>query len=104
MDIGSAWMLLQSTVGQAAETAPKGISGADLVTVAKCLGAALAIGIGVFTPGLTEGYATAKAVEGIARNPGATGLITRTLLIGQAVTESNSIYALVVALLILVFV
>ena len=100
MDISTALMLLQSTAGQAAETA-KGISGAEMITIAKCFGAAIAIGIGVFAPGLTEGYATAKAVEGIARNPGATGLITRTMIIGQAITESNSIYALVIALLIL---
>ena len=101
MDIGTVMMLAQSTVGAAAEEAAKAAGGMDLTTLAKCLGAAFAIGIGVFTPGLTEGYATAKAVEGIARNPGAANLITRTLLIGQAVTESNSIYALVIALLIL---
>lgn len=101
MDIGTAWMLVQSTVGQATTETAKAIAGADLRIVAKCLGAAFAIGIGVFAPGLTEGYATAKAVEGVARNPEATNLITRTLLIGQAVTESNSIYALVIALLIL---
>jgi F-type H+-transporting ATPase subunit c len=101
MDMGTAWMLLQSGVGQAAEKTSSAVGGADIRIVAKCIGAAFAIGIGVFAPGLTEGYATAKAVEGVARNPGATNLITRTLLIGQAVTESNSIYALVVALLIL---
>jgi F-type H+-transporting ATPase subunit c len=47
-----------------------------------------------------EGFATAKAVEGIARNPGAAGLITRTMIVGQAITESNSIYVLLIALLI----
>ncbi len=101
MDIGTAWMLVQSAVGQETKEAVSAISGADLRIVAKCLGAAFAIAIGVFAPGFTEGYATAKAVEGVARNPEATNLITRTLLIGQAVTESNSIYALVIALLIL---
>jgi F-type H+-transporting ATPase subunit c len=101
MDISTALMLVQTTVAQAAEEAAKGLSGADLITIAKCFGAALAIAVGVFAPGLTEGYASAKAVEGIARNPGAAGLITRTMIIGQAVTESNSIYALVIALLIL---
>jgi len=99
MDIGTALALLQTTVGQAAETA-KSISGAELITIAKCFAMAFAIGIGVFAPGLMEGYATAKAVEGIARNPGAAGLITRTMIVGQAITESNSIYVLVIALLI----
>jgi len=101
MDIGTAMTLLQTVVGQAAEeTAKAGISGADLIIVAKCFGMALAIGMGVFAPGFTEGLATAKAVEGIARNPGAAGLIMRTMIVGQAITESNSIYALLIALLI----
>jgi len=100
MDIGTAMTLLQTAVGQAAEETAKGISGQDLIIVAKCFGMALAIGVGVFAPGFTEGLATAKAVEGIARNPGAAGLITRTMIVGQAITESNSIYALVIALLI----
>jgi F-type H+-transporting ATPase subunit c len=99
MDIATVMALLQTTVGQAAEQAASGISGADII-IAKCFAMALAISVGVIGPGLMEGYATAKAVEGIARNPGAAGLITRTMIVGQAITESNSIYALVIALLI----
>lgn len=102
MDMGTVLMMLQTTVAQAPEAAAEAAAaGMVWVTVAKCFAAALAIGIGVLMPGLSEGLATAKAVEGIARNPGSTNLVTRTLLIGQAVTESNSIYALVIALLIL---
>lgn len=99
MDIGTAMTLLQTTVGQAAETA-KAVSGADLIIIGKAFAMAIAISVGVIGPGLMEGYATAKAVEGIARNPGAAPLITRTMIVGQAITESNSIYALVIALLI----
>lgn len=91
--------LMQTAVGQAAETA-QGITSEDFVRIGKAFAMALAIGVGVLTPGLTEGLATAKAVEGIARNPGAAPLITRTMIVGQAITESNSIYALVIALLI----
>jgi F-type H+-transporting ATPase subunit c len=99
MDIGTGMMMLQTAVGQAAETA-KGVSGADLITIGKAFAMAIAIGFGVIGPGLMEGYAAGKAVEGIARNPGAAPLITRTMIVGQAITESNSIYALVIALLI----
>jgi len=72
MDIGTAMTLLQTVVAKAG----RGREGhqhhrEQLITVAKCFGMALAIGIGVFAPGFTEGLATAKAVEGIARNPGA---------------------------------
>jgi F-type H+-transporting ATPase subunit c len=100
MDISTVSMVLQSTVGQAAEAA-KGISGQDLKVVAGCIGAGLAIGLGVFGPGLSEGFAAGKACEGVARNPESSGKVLMTMLVGQAVAESNSIYALVIALLML---
>lgn len=100
MDLGTVWTALQTGLSQAPEAA-KGISGEDLRIMAKVLGAGLAMGIGVVGPGLGEGIAAGKACEAAARNPQAGGLITRTMLMGQAVAESNSIYALVIALLIL---
>jgi F-type H+-transporting ATPase subunit c len=102
MDIGTVWAVVQTTVAQAPEkAAAAGISGADLRMVAKCIGAGIAMGVGALGSGLSEGIAAAKACEGVARNPEATPLITRTMIIGQAVTESVAIYALVVAALIL---
>ena len=104
MDVSTLWMLLQTGVGQAAaeaSTTAGAITGQDLRVVAACASAAFAIGVGVFAAALSEGLAATKACEGVARNPEAAGLITRTLLVGQAVTESNSIYALVIALLII---
>ncbi|MDQ1256942.1 MAG: F-type H+-transporting ATPase subunit c [Candidatus Hydrogenedentes bacterium] len=104
MDIGFVGAVLQHVVAQApdqAAEAVQGISGADLRMVAKCLGAAFCMGIGALGSGLSEGLAAMKACEGVARNPEATPLITRTMIVGQAVTESVAIYALVVAALIL---
>jgi F-type H+-transporting ATPase subunit c len=67
--------------------------------------AAIAAGIGVGVAALGcavgQGLGTAKACEGIARNPGAAGKITTSLIIGLAMIESLTIYALVVALIIL---
>ncbi len=48
-----------------------------------------------------EGRAAAAAAEAMARQPRAAGEILRTMLVGQAVAESASIFALVVALLLL---
>ena len=64
-------------------------------------GAGLAMGLGAIGPGIGEGFAAGKACEGIAKNPETAGLVTRTMLIGQAVSESTGIYSLVVALLLL---
>ena len=51
--------------------------------------------------GLAQGISIKGAVEGIARNPEASGKITVTMLIGLAMIESLCIYALVIALILL---
>ncbi|MCG6917503.1 MAG: ATP synthase F0 subunit C [Deltaproteobacteria bacterium] len=77
------------------------ISGVDLVRAAALLGAGLSMGFGAIGPGVGEGIAAAKACEAIGRNPREAGLLTRTMLVGQAVSESTGIYSLVVALLLI---
>ncbi|MCD8138229.1 MAG: ATP synthase F0 subunit C [Planctomycetaceae bacterium] len=64
------------------------------------LGAGICMGFGTLGPGLGEGYAAGKACEAIGRRPEEYSNIFRTMLIGQAVTESTAIYALVVALIL----
>ncbi|MBW1980358.1 MAG: ATP synthase F0 subunit C [Deltaproteobacteria bacterium] len=77
------------------------ISGVDLVRAAALLGAGISMGFGAIGPGVGEGMAAAKACEAIGRNPREAGLLTRTMLVGQAVSESTGIYSLVVALLLI---
>ena len=77
------------------------LAGADLVRAAALLGAGLAMGLGAIGPGVGEGYAAGKACEAIGRRPEEAGLLTRTMLVGQAVSESTGIYSLVVALLLM---
>jgi F-type H+-transporting ATPase subunit c len=73
----------------------------NIVDFARYIGAGLCMGVGALGPGLGEGYAAGKACESVTRSPEHAPLITRTMLIGQAVTESVGIYALVVALLLI---
>ena len=61
----------------------------------------LGIGLAALGTGIGQGIGLAKAAEGVARNPGASGKITTTLIIGLAMIESLCIYALVVALILL---
>ncbi len=77
------------------------ISGADIVRAAALLGAGIAMGFGAIGPGVGEGFAAGKACEGIARAPEHANLLTRTMLVGQAVAESTGIYSLVIALLLI---
>jgi F-type H+-transporting ATPase subunit c len=51
--------------------------------------------------GIAQGISLRSAVEGVARNPEASGKVTVTLIIGLALIESLCIYALVVALIII---
>ena len=66
------------------------------------LGAGLAAGLGAIGPGIGEGVAAGAAVKSISRNPESSDVLTRTMLVGMAVTESTGVYALVVALLLIV--
>ena len=66
------------------------------------LAAGLAIGVAALGTGIGQGMGLKGATEGIARNPGASGKITTTLIIGLAMIESLAIYALLVSLGILI--
>lgn len=63
----------------------------------------LAIGLGAIGPGIGVGLLVAGAVQAIGRNPEAAGEIRTNMILGIVFAEAISIYALVVALL-LVFV
>lgn len=77
------------------------ITGEVLIRCAALLGAGICMGIGAIGPGVGEGFVGGKACEGIARQPETAGLLTRTMLIADAVAESTGIYSLVIALLLI---
>jgi F-type H+-transporting ATPase subunit c len=65
------------------------------------IAAGIGMGLGSFGTGIGQGLAIQKAVEGVARNPGASGKIMTIMLIGLAMIESLAIYVFVVAMIIL---
>jgi F-type H+-transporting ATPase subunit c len=65
------------------------------------ISAAVAVAVGAIGPAFAEGRAIAAAMEAIARQPEASGTISRTLFVGLAMIETMAIYCLVVALLLL---
>jgi ATP synthase F0 subunit c len=71
-----------------------------LVTGLKAIGAGLAM-IGAIGAGAGVGIVVGGAVQGIARNPDASGAIQTNMILGIAFAEAIAIYALVVALIIL---
>ncbi|RLC32338.1 MAG: ATP synthase F0 subunit C [Deltaproteobacteria bacterium] len=66
------------------------------------LGAGLSSGFGGIGPGIGLGVVGGYAVRWVARRPEQTGPLTRTMLVGMAVTESTAIYALIVSLILIV--
>ena len=75
------------------------ISGPDFIKGLAFLAAGLAMGLGAIGPGVGEGFVAGKACEAIGKRPSEAGLLTRTMLVGQAVSESTGICSLVIALL-----
>lgn len=64
------------------------------------LAAGLAIALGGLGPALGIGYAVAKAMEAIGRNPEAEGPIRTTMILGAGLAEAVAIYAFVIALIL----
>ena len=71
------------------------------VKVAAFTGGGIAMGLGAVGAAIGEGYTAAEANLAVSRNPKISGDIFKNMLVGQAVAESASIFALVVAILLL---
>jgi F-type H+-transporting ATPase subunit c len=67
------------------------------------LAAGICMGVGGIGPGIGEGIASSGGVKWIARSEKEIGTLTRTMLVGMAVSESTAIYSMVIAL-VLIFV
>ncbi|MCL2063087.1 MAG: ATP synthase F0 subunit C [Candidatus Cloacimonetes bacterium] len=73
----------------------------DLVKSTALLASALAMGLGSLGPSFGSGHAGAEACDGIGRTPSQTLPITTNMLIGQALSQTASIFALVVSFLLI---
>jgi F-type H+-transporting ATPase subunit c len=87
-------------VAIAAEGAASGLDAS--VKQMAALAAGLAIGIAAFGGAIGQGLASASALNGISRNPGASGKILTPMILGLALIESLVIYAFVIAILLYV--
>lgn len=65
------------------------------------LAAALAIGFGAVGPGIGIGLIAGPALAAMGRNPEAAGIVRTNMILAIVFAEAVSIYALVVALIIL---
>ena len=72
-----------------------------IVSLAAYVGGGLAMGLGAIGAAIGEGYTAAQANVAVSRDPKNSGEIFKNMLVGQAVAESASIFALVIAILLL---
>ena len=64
------------------------------------LAVALAIAISTIGPGIGQGIASAKALEGIARQPEMAGTLRINMILALAFMESLTIYGLLIAFIL----
>jgi F-type H+-transporting ATPase subunit c len=80
--------------------AEEGAAGFSMAEGIMALAAGLAIGIAAFGGAIGQSRGLASALDGIARNPSASGKLVTPMIIGLAMIESLVIYALVIGLMI----
>ena len=61
------------------------------------IGAGLAIGMGTLGGALGQGRVAVAALDGIARNPGASSKLSTPMILGLVLIESLVLYALLIA-------
>lgn len=71
------------------------------IKIAALTGGGLAMGFGAIGAAIGEGYTAAEATSALSRDPKGSGNIFKSMLVGQAIAESASIFALVIAMILL---
>ena len=69
----------------------------EVVSLTALFAAGIGMGLGAIGSAIGEGYAAGRALEGMARQPKVRDVLTRDMLIGQAVSETPGIFALVIS-------
>jgi F-type H+-transporting ATPase subunit c len=100
MSLGAALFTLLVTATAFAQEAAGGATAFNDRDKFLGLAAGLSIGIAAFGGGLGQGKAAAAALDGIARNPGASDKIFTPMILGLALIESLVIYSLVIAIML----
>ena len=72
-----------------------------ILKAACAIGAGICMGIGAIGPGVGEGIAVSKALEGMARQPEATSTLRTNMILGCAIAETTGIYSLLISFLIM---
>lgn len=75
--------------------------GGSFIRVLALLGAGISMGLGALGPGIGSGMAAEGANKQIGLEKENQPLLTRTMLLGQSVSQSTAIYAMVIAFILI---
>ena len=83
-----------------AAAAPEGLGADDAKAANAAIGAGFAYGLAAIGPGIGIGYVVGKAIEAMARQPEAAGMVRTTMFLGIAFTEALALIGFVVFILL----
>jgi F-type H+-transporting ATPase subunit c len=74
--------------------------GTELVDMGRAISAGFAYGLAAIGPGIGIGYLVGQAVQAMARQPEAAGMVRTTMFLGVAFTEALALIGFVVFILL----
>lgn len=74
----------------------------NIAVIGAVVGAGICMGLGAIGSDNGTGIVAKNAIWGMSRNSSAGGVLTRTMLLGQAVSITTAIYSLIIAFLLIV--
>ena len=75
--------------------------GSGLVQSVSMISAGICMGVGALGSGFGSGFAGGTACSSVGRQPRLSNTITLNLLVGQAISQTSSIFALVIAMMLM---
>jgi F-type H+-transporting ATPase subunit c len=75
-------------------------NGEELVDMGRAISAGFAYGLAAIGPGIGIGYLVGQAVQAMARQPEAAGMVRTTMFLGVAFTEALALIGFVVFILL----
>jgi F-type H+-transporting ATPase subunit c len=81
-----------------------GIEQIDWARSAALISAGICMGLGAIGPSIGQGYIGGKACEAIGKKPESSSAVSKAMLMGCVFTETSSIYALLISLILILFV
>jgi F-type H+-transporting ATPase subunit c len=74
--------------------------GTELVDMGRAISAGFAYGLAAIGPGIGIGYLVGQAVQAMARQPEAAGMVRTTMFLGVAFTEALALFGFVLAFIL----